>query len=283
MSLMDTLGDRIKAYEARETGRKAMPGLPLVIRLDGNSFSKFTAGMRRPYDSDLADLMLATAKHLLEATPGVVWGYTQSDEISLLVDPNARGSREDAGEPAQGKGAADFLFDGRFSKLTSILAGKATARFLIDAVRLWPDRVARQLPVFDCRVFEVPNREEAVNAVLWRELDATKNAVSMAARAYFSHKSLHGKSGSEMQEMLFQGHGVNFNDYPARFKRGVHIQRRTVLRELSPQALAKIPPDRRPDGPVRRRETATLDLPPLLKIRNRVEMIFDGEDPAVAD
>ncbi len=84
-----------------------------------------------------------------------------------------------------------------------------------------------------------------------RERDATKNAISMAARALFSYQTLHEKTGDEMQEMMF-GEGVNFNDYPAPFKRGTFVLRRTVMRELEPETLAKIPPAHRPQGPIER-------------------------------
>jgi hypothetical protein len=178
--------------------------------------------------------------------------------------------------------AVDFFFAGSFHKMTSVIAGLATARFVKDAVRLWPDRCASQLPVFDCRVFEVPSRTDAVSALVWRELDATKNAVSMAARAYFTHSELNGRTSTQMQEMLFQQHGINFNDYPARFKRGVYVQRRSVMRELPEDVLAKIPEGRRPAGPVRRRETVCLDLPPILKVVNRVEVLLDGVEPVLA-
>ena len=176
----------------------------------------------------------------------------------------------------------DFLFGGRFQKLCSVVAGLATARFVKDAVRLWPERCARQLPVFDARVFEVPNRDEAAAALVWRELDATKNAVSMAARAHFPNARLQGKTSAQMQEMLLQEKGINFNDYPSRFKRGVYLQRRTVARALPPERLVLIPEDKRPIGPVLRREVVCLDLPPITRGANRVEVLLDGADPQMA-
>jgi len=241
--------------------------------------------------------------------PGAKVGYTQSDEINIILDPaglpgphqvaNAIERALDAAAEASDEplsypeaiGAVasirdtlpeapiDFMFDGRYSKLTSVFAGMASARFLLEAIRHWPERVAKQLPVFDCRVFQVPSREEAVNTLLWRELDAVKNSISMAARAHFSHKRLHGLSGAQMQELLFQEAGINFNNYPPRFKRGAYVQRRTVERALSPAELARIPAQHRPTAPVKRSEIVRLDLPPLLKITNRVEVLLDGADP----
>jgi tRNA(His) guanylyltransferase len=262
----DALAARMKSYEVRETERAVLPGLPLVVRVDGRSFSKFTAGMRQPYDQELADLMQATAQYLVQKTDAVI-GYTQSDEISLLL------------EPPQGDvhRRQDMLFGGRIQKLVSVTASMATAFFVTRAVGLWPDRCARELPIFDSRVFAVPNRIEAINALIWREQDATKNAITMAARAFYTHKDLHKKSGAEKQDMLFQK-GVNFNDYPARFKRGVYLQRRDVLRELSPIERARIPTAHQPKGPLRRSQVVVLDLPPFARVSNREAVVFDKAD-----
>jgi hypothetical protein len=83
-----------------------------------------------------------------------------------------------------------------------------------------------------------------------------------------------------MSDRLLE-HGVNFNDYPARFKRGVYVQRRTFERTLDAATLAKIPEGRRPTGPIMRSETVVLDLPPIRKVVNRVEVLLDGAEPAL--
>jgi tRNA(His) 5'-end guanylyltransferase len=85
MARMDALGDRVKQWEARETGRRALKGLPLVARVDGRSFSRFTAGMTRPYDQDLADLMVETAKYLVDEVSGTRVAYTQSEVRPAIV------------------------------------------------------------------------------------------------------------------------------------------------------------------------------------------------------
>lgn len=262
---MTNISDRIKSYEAREIGRTALRGLPIVVRLDGRAFHSFTRGMARPFDPALSALMVETAKFLVEQTHARI-GYTQSDEISLILLSDGPKS--------------DPLFGGRLFKLTSVLASMATARFMMGAISLWPEKVTRSPPVFDARVFEVPTREEAVNAIMWREWDATKNAISMAASAHFSPMQLHGKNGAEMQEMLFSERGINFNDYPAGFKRGTYVQRRLYEKTLDEETLARIPPGKRPTGPVMRSEVAVLELPPLAKVPNRVAVLMDAEPPA---
>ena len=91
---------------------------------------------------------------------------------------------------------------------------------------------------------------------------------------------MYRKNGNEMQEMLWQK-GINFNDYPAFFKRGTFIQRRKVLRYLTETELARIPEDKRPNGPIMRTEIAVLDMPIFTKVMNREEVIFDGAEPEV--
>jgi tRNA(His) guanylyltransferase len=277
----DPLGDRLKEYERRESDRRAMRGVPLIARVDGRSFSRFTKGMARPFDEDFANLMIETTKYLVDETNARV-GYTQSDEISLILDPFTKDPDSEMSDDRRRGGFGDDrnLFDGRFQKLGSVIAGLATARFMLDAVRLWPDRLKRQLPVFDCRVFEVPDIEEACWALAWREEDALKNAISMACRAYYSPKEMFGKSSSMMQEMLF-AKGVNFNDYRPHFKRGTYVQRRAVHKILDEKTLARIPEDKRPTGPVIRRETRALDLPPMRKVTNWIDVLIHGADPVL--
>jgi tRNA(His) 5'-end guanylyltransferase len=108
----------------------------------------------------------------------------------------------------------------------------------------------------------------------------------MAARAHFSHKQLDGKHGGEMQAML-RDKGVEWNDFPAFFKRGTYVQRRKTSRRFTTDELEKLPPKHaahtNPDLVVERTDYAALELPPLGTIKNRVEVIFEGAEPVVAD
>lgn len=262
---MDALGDRMKAYEAREADRRFLPMLPVYARIDGRSFSKFTRDMERPFDGRMTRAMIATASGLVEDTHARI-GYTQSDEISLvwLAD------RYDS----------EIFFDGKIMKMASVLAGLATARF-IKAVRwAFGHEAVDKLPHFDCRVFQLPNKTEAANVFLWRELDATKNAVSMAARAYHSHKALDGKHAGEMQEMLFQK-GINFNDYPPSFKRGTFVRRVVFDREFTAEEIARIPEKHQPAPGtlVTRSEVRALEMPKFRTLANREAVIFDAAEP----
>lgn len=260
--MADTLGDRMKSYEARESERRFLPMLPVIARIDGRNFSSFTRGMDRPWDQLMTDCMLRTTEALIEETHARI-GYTQSDEISLVW----QSERSDQ----------SIFFDHRVAKMTSVLASYATAAFTYAMMNLMPQRIDR-LPHFDCRVFQVPSRTEAANVFLWREQDATKNAISMAARSVYSHKECDHKIAPEMQEMLF-AKGINFNDYPAFFKRGTFIRRSTVERDLTVEDLARIPEKHRPGGPVIRGCIARLDMPRFGSVMNREAVIFDGAEP----
>jgi tRNA(His) guanylyltransferase len=267
----DDLGDRVKSYEERETSRRFLPMLPVCARIDGRSFSAFTRDMERPYDENMSQVMRRTTATLVEETHARI-GYTQSDEISLcwLSEASNQG----------------IFFNHKITKMTSVLAGLATAAFSDALLRgplapmIYPSADTPRLPHFDCRVFQVPSKTEAANVFLWRERDATKNAVSMAARYYYSHKELNGKTCPEMQEMLF-AKGVNFNDYPPFFKRGTFVRRVPVERQLTPTEYLRIPAKHRPHPttPVIRTETRYLSMPSFGKVLNRVGVIFDSEEP----
>jgi len=289
MKTKDSLGDRIKSYEGQESDRRFIPLLPICARLDGKSFHHFTEGMRRPYDEIFSRLMIETTKYMVEETNAKI-GYTQSDEISLIFYSDSSESQ--------------VFFDGRIQKMTSVLASMCSVYFNtlirsglfesksrmefkhnskgeLDNHNLWIQK-AMMLPVFDCRVWMVPNQIEACNTLLWREQDATKNSISMAASEFYSDKELYCKNGSEKQEMLFKK-GVNFNDYPAFFKRGTYVQRRIVTKKFTMEELDKLPPKhearKNPDLMVERTEIKEIEMPPFNKITNKVDVVFNGKDP----
>lgn len=261
----DSLGDRMKSYEAHETARRFLPLQPVYARIDGRSFSAFTRGMDRPYDQRMSDAMIGAAKGMVEHTHARI-GYTQSDEISLVWHADT----------VEG----GYFFDGKTMKMASVLAGLATALFMREATRVGLSAYLGRLPHFDCRVIQLPTKTEAANMFLWRELDATKNAVSMTARAHYSHEALDHKNGPEMQEMLF-AKGINFNDYPAFFKRGTFVRRVSKERPFTAEELARIPEAHRPpaDQLVTRSDVVALAMPRFASVVNREAVVFDGADP----
>ncbi|MEW5852783.1 MAG: tRNA(His) guanylyltransferase Thg1 family protein [Myxococcota bacterium] len=267
--MKDELGDRMKEYELAEAGRRLMARLPVCARIDGKRFSRFTEGLPRPYDERLSRLMVDTTRYLVTESAARA-GYTQSDEISLLWYPD---------EP---KG--QVFLDGRIQKLTSILASMATAFFNAELPTRIPEK-AGTLALFDCRVWAVPTKEEAANVFLWRELDATKNSLSMAARAYYPHEEITNRKSAALHELLHQK-GINWNDYPAFFKRGTFILRRRTSRKFTADELTALPPGhsahRDPELVVTRTEITPVELPPFAKVLNRVGVLFDGEEPRTA-
>jgi len=268
--MSERLGDRMKLYESAECGRRFMPFLPILARVDGRAFHSFTRGMQRPFDPAMQQCMLRTAIALTKETNASIV-YTQSDEISLawhVTDPDS-----------------EVWFGGRISKMVSLLAAEATLAFYEAASELLPAYVGRR-PRFDARVWQVPNRTEAANAFLWRELDAIRNSITMAARVYFSDRQLHGVNGLRMIQMLKEK-GVDWHAYPDAFKRGVYVQRRAVERPFTAEELAQLPPKHAarqdPTLIVRRSVLDVVALPPLRSIANREAVIFDGAEPALQE
>ncbi len=258
----DPVGDRCKAFEMAEAGRKAMPGLPLLARLDGRAFHTFTRGLGRPFDEGMIAAMGETTAALVEEFHPSI-GYTQSDEITLAWYV-----------PPERATVTQLPFDGRFQKLTSVLAGFASAQFTRLLPKHLPSKV-EHLPMFDCRVWQVPSLADAVEVFLWREADAVKNSITMAAGAYYSHRQLHGVGSSQKHELL-HAKGVSWNDYPAAFKRGAYYQRRTFEMELAGDELERIPEQHRPapGTKVLRSRVEALQLEPLSRIPDAVTVLF---------
>lgn len=212
------LGDRIKHYEMVGLSRTyLLPGEHIIARLDGRAFSKFTKRMDRPYDISMSTAMTELTESLIKEF-GAHIGYTQSDEITLVWNTDVRDQ---------------LMFGGRVSKWLSLLSAHASVHFNHIIEKHKPGYVAgcENLPTLDTRIFTVPSKSEVVNALIWRQEDATKNAISMAAHSMFKQSEVHGKNGAQMQEMLFATYGINFNDYPTFFKRGTFLQR-TYVEEL---------------------------------------------------
>lgn len=264
--MKDDLGDRMKSYEGAEAGRRLMPLLPALARIDGRAFHNFTRGMDRPFDATFSACMVGTTAALVRDT-GACMGYTQSDEITLAWHSQTTKSQ--------------IWFDGRVAKMTSQLAAQATLIFYRLVLERLP-QYADRLPTFDARVWNVPNRAEGANVFLWREWDATKNSLSMAASAHYSHKTLMGKNSPQKHDLL-HAKGVNWDDYPALFKRGAYVQRRTVSAPFSVDEMGRLPPKHagrtNPALVVERSVCGILDMPPLGRVTNREAVLFDGATP----
>ena len=217
----DSLGDRMKGYE--NISRNYLTRrTPVIIRLDGKAFHTFTKGMKKPFDEILMKTMKKTMKYLCENIQGCVLGYTQSDEITLVLTDYE-------------KITTDAWFGYNIQKMASVSSSMATLAFNKYFREEVDDRVEVILPkndeylekmelkydkaMFDSRVFSIP-KEEVCNCLIWRQQDATRNSIQSVGQSYFSSKKLKGKSCNEIQDMLFTDKGINWNDFPVDCKRG---------------------------------------------------------------
>lgn len=221
MNNKDSLGDRMKGYEniPRTYLTRRMP---CIIRIDGKAFHTFTRGFQRPFDEVFMKTMWETTKYLCENIQGCKIAYTQSDEISLLLT--------DYDELT-----TSAWFDKNIQKMVSVSASMATLAFNVnfqdiyfntdantisDQVDIYNKRINTAL--FDSRVFTIP-KEDVCNYFIWRQQDATRNAIQMVGRANFSDKELYKVNCNQIQEKLFQEKGINFNDSPVSQKRGICV------------------------------------------------------------
>ena len=269
---------RMKEYERLFTSQRAMPQLPTFCRIDGKAFHSWTSDLKRPYDERLSKLFIDTTRFLLEET-GARIGYTQSDEITLCF------WFEDY--------KSQIFFDGKIHKLNSVIASLATGFFnqcvqhhselSTKGALKTPFSCGRSLAFFDCRTWQVPNLDEAANVFLWREQDATRNSIAMAAQSVYSHKELHEKSTKQMQEMLHEK-GINWDKYPPFFKKGTYLTRQKEEyivdseKDLaSPIVFSKALENGVREQTIERTVIKELSIPPLGRVENRVGVLFKGE------
>jgi len=197
----DSLGDRMKDQYENRTRIMLPRRTYTVIRVDGKAFHTYTRHCEKPNDETLAWALDQSAQALCEEAQGSCLAFVQSDEISILLTDFAQPTTE-------------AWFDGNLQKICSVAASTVTAVFASNYER------DGQVAIFDARVFVIPDPVEVENYFIWRQQDATRNSIQGLAQSKFSAKQLHGKTTSEMQEMLFQAHGINWNDTEPYWKRG---------------------------------------------------------------
>lgn len=214
------LGDRMKSFYENRSKTFLTKRVPVIIRLDGKSFHSFTKEFKKPYDLVFMNSMYEMIKATCKTMMGVRIAYTQSDEVSFLLTD-------------YDKMTTDSWFDYNIQKICSISASTATLHFNkafetivnqlddSDSMKtIYKSKI--NTAVFDSRCFNIPEFE-IVNYFIWRQQDATRNAIQSLGHCYFSQKELFKKKGSDIQEMLFKNFNINFNDYPVPFKRGVCV------------------------------------------------------------
>ena len=150
--------------------------------------------------------MTQTMAHLCESIQGAMIGYTQSDEITILL----KDWQTFETQP---------WFGYKQSKMESVSASMASAQFNRLAATTLPPEVHNRNAVFDCRAFSVP-MNDVNNCFLWRQQDASRNSVQMLGHENFSQKQMHGKNNSEVQDMLMLEKGINWNNLETWKRRG---------------------------------------------------------------
>ena len=225
MPVNDDLGKRMKEYDEHVYRFGLTRRMPVAIRIDGKAFHTFTRGFQKPFDKVLVTAMQRTMKYLCENIQGCKLGYTQSDEITLILTDYDTLTTE-------------AWFGYELQKMCSIAASMATMafnKFFNEEVNNWyytcpidsnKDELWESYmksidkgAMFDARVFNIP-KEEVCNLVYWRQLDAARNSIQMVGQANFSHGELQHKSCNMIQEMLMTERGINWNDFPTHLKRG---------------------------------------------------------------
>lgn len=225
-----TLGDRMKNNYENITRYYLTRRMPVIIRVDGRSFHTFTKGFKKPFDDVLVKTMQDTMKYLCENVQGCVLGYTQSDEISLVLTDYAELT-------------TDAWFGNNLQKMCSVSASMATLTFnkaFNDNIVKYIDNnldadcgVTKDLTeytkilinarnkgaMFDSRVFTIP-KEEVCNYFIWRQQDSTRNSIQSVGQANFSQRELNGKSCNDIQDMLMMQKSINWNNYATTLKRG---------------------------------------------------------------
>lgn len=234
------LAARMKDFYENPAKTQLLRRMPVAIRLDGKAFHTFTRGFQKPFDPVLMDTMQRTMKYLCENIQGCVFGYTQSDEITLILTDYQ-------------KLTSEAWFNYEVQKMASISASMATVAFnkyfseniikynstydpLVEENKRLIERyvnAAEKGAIFDARCFNIP-KEEVTNLIYWRQLDATRNSIQMVGQAHFSHAELKDKTCSDIQDMLMTQYGINWNVFTIPCKRGtacIKVEEKETIKE----------------------------------------------------
>lgn len=254
----ESLGTRLKGYEKKFESKIDAKSY-LVCRIDGHKFSKYTKGMKKPFDVILANSMVETTKALVKKF-GAVTGYVQSDEITLIFVPQFKTKQInsmidcDGYESTKSTIVNEQIFGGRIQKMVSLIASFTTMTFnkiitdlclaemdkLMDKkeseythdelVKMLSDKCGRAW--FDARIYGVESKEEAFNSLMWRVRDCVKNSQSMFAQTYCSHKSLLNKTGPEQINFCKETTGNDWDKIDDGYKYGFIVKKDLYEKEV---------------------------------------------------
>lgn len=235
--IKDDLGSRMKEFYENIPKTKLMRRTPVAIRIDGKAFHTFTRGFKKPFDDILIKAMTDTTEYLCKNIQGAKFGYSQSDEITLiLIDYQTLNT--------------SAWFDYEVQKICSIAASMATLKFnmafkeaILNEEWEWKNsltpqsveiqeahsnyiatlkKAAQKGAMFDARCFNIP-KEEVANLIYWRQLDAMRNSIQMVAQANFPHKELQGLNQEALKEKLHLEKNIIWDNYPIYKQRGTAV------------------------------------------------------------
>lgn len=206
MTIHDSLGDRMKNYE--DIWRQNLPKrMPVIIRLDGKAFHTYTKNLEKPFSQPMMAAMNQVALSVMDEVQGATFGYTQSDEISILVLNNQKLDSE-------------AWFGNNIQKMVSVAASVASVEMTLLSPTIFNGSTRPAL--FDARAFVLPP-EEVCNYFLWRQRDWNRNSIQMLARSMFSQKELQGKKTNDLHEMCWRA-GQNWGNLHSHIKAGRMLQ-----------------------------------------------------------
>ena len=281
---MDTsdLANRMKEYEKRNQ-YYLQKRIPVAIRVDGRNFHTFTKGFERPFDKVFMKSMQETAKYMCENMGNAKFAYVQSDEITIILTDydtletdcwfNYRTDKLCSISASMATMAFNKFFERNTENYiqncatdyeTDGLYGKGTPEYQLCEIY---QKAAEKGAMLDARCFNIP-KEEVTNLIYWRQLDATRNSIQMVGQANFSHKELQNKSCNDIQDMLHEQKGINWNDYPTVCKRGTAI---IYVNYQNPQSLT--------NGDIIKGWKIDTEMP-ILKGENRAyvdDLVYIGE------
>ena len=235
MSIHDDLGTRMKEFYEQVPKTRLVRRMPVAIRIDGKAFHTFTRGFRKPFDHILIKTMQETTKYLCENIQGCVLGYTQSDEISLLlidyknlnssawfdyeiqkICSIAASMATMAFNKSFTKNAEEFMTDCAANYEMEGLCGKGTEEYKLCEVY---QKAIEKGAMFDARCFNIP-KEEVTNYFYWRQLDAIRNSIQMVGQAHFPHNILQYKTCEDIKDMLYVKDEIVWELLPTYKQRG---------------------------------------------------------------
>lgn len=225
-----SIGERMKSYEDVQKVR-LISRVPVIIRLDGNAFHTYTKGFKRPFDYIMTEAMQRTMKYLCENISGCVLGYTQSDEITLLLIDYKSATQQPYFGYVKRKiesisaSMATMAFNNAFPEVLieeiERESKEATNETELQQIRYRYEKYLRKAgyAMFDSRAFNIPEFE-VINEFIWRQQDCVRNSIQSVGHANFSDKKMHMKNMGQIQDMLMLEKGINWNDFPTHLKRG---------------------------------------------------------------